>query len=102
MNRFFRYPVAALVLSAASSPALAQSETLCGLHRGFVTDTRDPDGRGRLQLSIPSAGSDRPWAERLYPRKPFRVATASIGDQVFVQFEACNPTRPLVIGFARP
>jgi hypothetical protein len=84
------------------SGARAQTDTDCGLHRAFVEETRGPENRDRLGLSIPAAGITRIWAERVYAKKPFRAAAVGVRDQVFVQFEACDPARPVVIGIARP
>lgn len=94
--------IAAAIVGLGADGALAQSEMPCGLHRGFVADTRDPEGRDRLQVAIPSIGEARLWAERLYAKKPLRAPAAAVGDPLFIQFEGCDPARPIVVGFARP
>lgn len=94
--------VFAALTIATLSVAEAQTDTDCGLHRAFVAETRAPQARDRLEVSVPAAGIARFLAERTYAKKPFRSGAASVGDQVFVQFEACDPARPVILGFARP
>lgn len=77
-----------------------------GVFPALVTDVRDPDGQGRVQVSLPwAADSDgasfRAWA---------RVATLMAGsgrgtwfvpepdDEVLIAFESGDPRRPYVLG----
>lgn len=92
---------AAGILAGAIPPALARPAETCGLHRAEVVETSDPQGRDRLRVLAPSANADPLWAERVYPKKPLRAAAASPGDLIFILFEACDPARPVMIGFAR-
>jgi hypothetical protein len=101
MRKFGRLAIIGLCLGAAPA-ALAQTQLLCGLLKGAVVDGRDPDGRERLLVSIPSLGSAPVWAERVFHRKPLRAPAASAGDVVYVLFETCDPARPVVLGFGHP
>jgi hypothetical protein len=71
MRKLGRLAIIGLCLGAAPA-ALAQTPPLCGLQKGAVVDGRDPDGRDRLLVSIPSLGSAPVWAERVFHRKPLR------------------------------
>lgn len=83
---------------------LAADGTLYGVYEATVTDVRDPEGLGRVRLSLSGRkvpGLDRTWA---------RLATLMAGDgrgtwfvpdkgdQVLVAFEAGDPRRPYVVG----
>lgn len=77
-----------------------------GVYPALVSDVRDPDGQGRVQVTLPWApdtagGAYAAWA---------RVATLMAGpgrgtwfvpdpgDEVLVAFEAGDPRRPYVVG----
>ena len=77
-----------------------------GIYPGLVSDIRDPDGTGRVKVTLPWSpdnGSDRyeTWA---------RVATLmggnnrgswfipDVNDEVLVAFESGDPRRPYVLG----
>ena len=77
-----------------------------GVFPALVTDIKDPDGQGRVKISLPWApdtdgGKYEVWA---------RLATMmggndrgswfvpDTGDEVLVAFEAGNPRRPYVVG----
>ncbi len=94
---------AAFVWIAVLAPAGAQGQTpeLCGLYRAVVVETRDPAGLDRLLVAAPAITAGPAWAERVYMKKPFRAAQASAGDAVYLQFEGCSPTSPVIVGFAR-
>jgi uncharacterized protein involved in type VI secretion and phage assembly len=77
-----------------------------GVYPALVVDNKDPDGQGRVQISLPwapdpSGGQYRSWA---------RLATLMAGDnrgswfipdvddEVLVAFEGGDPRRPYVVG----
>ena len=77
-----------------------------GVYPALVSDLRDPDGQGRVKVTLPWApdpggGSYEAWA---------RIATMAAGsnrgtwwipdanDEVLVGFEAGDPRRPYVLG----
>lgn len=77
-----------------------------GVYPALVTDLNDPDGQGRVKISLPwspdpDSGRYEVWA---------RVATMMAGnnrgswfipdvnDEVLVAFESGNPRRPYVVG----
>lgn len=77
-------------------------EALYGVYRAVVTDIRDPEERGRVQVKFPSLeGVQEAWAE---------LATLMAGDgygtwfqpdpddEVLVAFEGGDPRRPYVVG----
>lgn len=76
--------------------------TFYGVYPALVTDIRDPENQGRVQISLPSVQSGySAWA---------RLATfmggsnrgswfiPDVNDEVLVSFEAGDPRRPYVIG----
>ena len=72
-----------------------------GVYPALVKDTNDPEGQGRVRITLPWAPDAQAWA---------RVATLmagnnrgtwfipDIGTEVLVAFEAGNADRPYVIG----
>lgn len=75
-----------------------------GKYRGFVTDNRDPQKRGRLRLTIPSVLGDQEsdWA---LPCLPFGGGTGygffavpEVGAQMWVEFEEGDIHRPIWTG----
>jgi uncharacterized protein involved in type VI secretion and phage assembly len=81
-------------------PAAAEAQRY-GTETAIVTDVRDPEGLGRVQIRIPAFNAASLWA---------RVATLMAGsqrgtwfipdvnDEVLVAFEAGDPRKPYVIG----
>lgn len=88
-----------------------------GIFRGFVEDVVDPAKRGRVRVRIPSIHGNvstalLPWAERSMPDgggpygmySPLKAATnpgnhaGNDGDVVFVMFEGCDKSLPVVTG----
>jgi uncharacterized protein involved in type VI secretion and phage assembly len=78
------------------------AQHLFGVHTATVTDVKDPDGQGRVQVALPWAGSGyAAWA---------RVATLmagknrgtwfipDVGDEVLVAFLGGDVRHPLVLG----
>jgi len=75
-----------------------------GKYRGFVTDNKDPDKRGRIKLSVPSVLGEQEtgWA---LPCLPFGGLTnqglfmvPEVDAQVWVEFEEGNVDKPLWVG----
>ena len=75
-----------------------------GKFRGFVTDNKDPEKRGRLKLSVPSvlADQDTDWA---LPCLPYGGAdqqgmfmVPEVEAQVWVEFEEGDIHRPIWVG----
>jgi uncharacterized protein involved in type VI secretion and phage assembly len=102
-STFDSSPVDLLLQSGAYS---AVGGRLFGIYPALVSDIKDPDGTGRVKVTLPwspDTGSDRyeMWA---------RVATLMGGnnrgswfipdtnDEVLVAFEAGDPRRPYVLG----
>ena len=80
------------------------SEKRYGKYRGFVVDNKDPQKRGRLQLTIPSVLDDQEsdWA---LPCLPFGGASGyglfvvpEIGAQIWAEFEEGDLHRPIWTG----
>ncbi|SNX70242.1 hypothetical protein SAMN05878503_105151 [Cereibacter ovatus] len=76
-----------------------------GKYAGIVTDTDDPRQIGRLRARVPEVfGEDQPcgWA---LPCAPFGgglnrgfYAMPTVGDTVWIEFEAGDPMRPIWVG----
>lgn len=75
-----------------------------GKYRGFVTDNKDPEKRGRLKVSVPSVLGDQDtgWA---LPCLPFGGLTnqglfmiPEVDAQVWVEFEEGNLDHPIWVG----
>lgn len=78
-----------------------------GVHPGLVTDLVDPESLGRIQIELPTLGTDgeavRAWATVLSPHAEDDqglFALPEVGTQVVVAFEAGDPRRPYVLGAA--
>ena len=76
---------------------------LYGKYRGLVTDVEDPEDLGRIKATVPSVyeAEDSPWA---MPAVAFAGASHSflvlpeVGDGVWIEFEAGDPSRPIWTG----
>ena len=69
-----------------------------GLYRAFVTDSRDPDGIGRIKVTIPAITGDSP-SDWIYPViNCGYIVKPTSGDQVWVLFEAGDTENPVWIG----
>jgi uncharacterized protein involved in type VI secretion and phage assembly len=74
-----------------------------GKYRGLVQDVEDPETLGRLRAQVPEVygDADSPWA---FPVVPFAgpnhglVLLPEVGDGVWIEFEAGDPSRPLWTG----
>lgn len=68
-----------------------------GLHRAVVIDNIDPEQRMRVKVRIPSVlGDATSWAEPCIP--PESAAVPEEDAQVWVEFEAGDPDRPVWMG----
>ncbi len=73
------------------------STNLYGLYRAVVQDNVDPEQRYRLRVDAPSLGSTPlPWAEACVPSG--QCCGPSIGDSVWIMFEAGDVNNPVWIG----
>jgi uncharacterized protein involved in type VI secretion and phage assembly len=74
-----------------------------GKYRGLVRDVNDPDNQGRIKAQVPEVygDMDSPWA---WPAVPFAgngyglVTLPEVGDGIWVEFEAGDPSRPIWTG----
>lgn len=70
-------------------------------YRGFVADTADPDGYGRIKVSVPEVYGDKTpniwaWPTSCYSGKGYGMQVIPRkNDLVWVKFEKGNPRRPL-------
>ena len=77
-----------------------------GVHPALVTDIKDPDGQGRVRVSLPWAPDSGGASYEAWARLATLMAGGSRGtwlvpdvdDEVLVAFEAGNPRRPYVVG----
>lgn len=74
-----------------------------GKYRGLVQDVDDPENMGRIVAQVPEVygPEDSPWA---LPSVPFAgqnhgfVVLPEVGDGVWIEFEAGDPSRPIWTG----
>lgn len=74
-----------------------------GKYRGIVVDVNDPDSMGRITAQVPEILHEEtsPWA---LPAVPFAgpshglVLIPEVGDGVWIEFEAGDPSRPIWTG----
>ena len=74
-----------------------------GKYRGMVVDVDDPEKLGRITAKVPEILQDEtsPWA---LPAAPFAgpshglVLIPEVGDGVWIEFEAGDPSRPIWTG----
>jgi uncharacterized protein involved in type VI secretion and phage assembly len=74
-----------------------------GKYRGIVVDVKDPDSLGRITAQVPEILQEEtsPWA---LPAVPFAgpghglVLIPEVGDGVWIEFEAGDPSRPIWTG----
>ncbi|MCS7477116.1 VgrG-related protein [Umezawaea endophytica] len=74
-----------------------------GVVCGVVSNIGDPDGKGRVRLTLPwlSPRFETGWAVVAHPGAGTRggaVLQPAVGDQVLVAFEFGDPRRPYVLG----
>lgn len=80
-----------------------RSERVYGAVIGVVTNTKDPDGLGRIKVKFPwlSEVDESPWARLAVPMAGKECGTyfpPEIGDEVLVVFEHGDVGSPYVIG----
>jgi len=69
-----------------------------GVYRAVVTDTKDPQQRGRVEVEVPSvSGGERAWAPMVTQGRDSFFAPEP-GGEVLVAFEAGDPASPFVLG----
>src|SRR5260370_41579377 len=74
-----------------------------GKYRGIVTDVNDPESLGRITAQVPEILQEEvsPWA---LPAAAFAgpshglVLIPAVGDGVWIEFEAGDPSRPIWTG----
>lgn len=78
-----------------------------GLYPALVTNLKDPDSLGRVEIELPGLGEAgaevRAWATLLSPYADDDQGLQmlpEVGSQVVVGFEAGDPRRPYVVGAA--
>jgi hypothetical protein len=74
--------------------------TLGGIYRGTVLDTTDPQGIGRLYISVLDSPGSTGWA---MPCTAYdssnKVATPPVGKNVWVMFESGDRSSPVWLGW---
>ena len=77
-------------------------DPLYGVYRARVTDLRDPEGRGRINVAWTSeAGAAQAWAPLATLMAGNNRGTwfmPDVEDEVLIAFESGDPRRPYVIG----
>ena len=72
--------------------ARRQATKYYGKYRGFVTDVKDPDNRGRVKVTVPSilGEGESQWAEPCFPYVGWAdaalIAVPPVGAAIFVEF----------------
>ncbi|WP_435009541.1 phage baseplate assembly protein V [Tundrisphaera lichenicola] len=89
--------------SAVAEVARRQERSFYGKFRGVVTDNKDPDKQGRVQAQVPELFGDQPtgWAMACVPYAPAGkgfLILPEVGDNVWIEFEAGNPAKPVWAG----
>ena len=83
--------------------ARSAQQPMFGKYRGQVADNRDPQTRGRVQVSVPAIvpASDPQWAEACVPfagNQTGMLFLPAIGDNVWVEFEGGDVSKPIWSG----
>ncbi|WP_372570741.1 phage baseplate assembly protein V [Ruegeria jejuensis] len=85
----------------ADRPGQAQTD-FYGKYRGQVIDNSDPQGKGRLLITVPQVLNDVPvWAEPCVPYAGRNIgfyAMPEVGGGVWIEFEAGDPSYPIWTG----
>lgn len=81
-------------------PAAAEGQSQ-GMQTAIVTDVRDPEGLGRVQIRIPAFNAVGLWARGATLMAGNQCGTwfiPDVNDEVLVAFESGDPRKPYVIG----
>lgn len=81
-------------------------QQLFGVYPALVTDVRDPEGQGRVEIKLPFLAPDAQESARAWARLATMMAGAERGtwfvpdpgDEVLVSFIAGDPRHPVVVG----
>jgi hypothetical protein len=74
------------------------NQNLCGIYRALVVNATDPTGQGRLLVQVPAvSGAASQWAMPCFPASP-SGELPSVGETVWVAFEACDVDSPVWLG----
>ncbi|MFQ5627322.1 MAG: type VI secretion system tip protein VgrG [bacterium] len=84
-------------------PASGLLPAISGLHIGKVTDTNDPDGEARVEVNIPTLGTDggEVWARLsnfFASNEVGAYFVPEVGDEVVLGFLNNDPRHPIVLG----
>lgn len=93
-------------LLADAMDRAAARRRLYGVYPALVTDVKDPDGQGRVRVSLPWApdaggAACEVWARLAVPFAGSNRGTwfiPDVNDEVLLAFEAGDPGRPVVTG----
>jgi len=77
-----------------------------GVHPALVTDIKDPDGQGRVRISLPWSADTKGDRYEAWARMATLMGgnnrgswfIPDVNDEVLIAFEAGDPRRPYVIG----
>ena len=70
-----------------------------GIERAIVRDVKDPLRKGRLKIELSHGGGVQQWAAVLRPiGARGAIAKPQPGDEVWVEFEAGDPSSPVFVG----
>ena len=71
-----------------------------GLYRATVTDTDDPQGQSRIQVTIPAVSATVQWAMVCLPYvvNSSTAQLPGVGSAVWVAFEGGDASRPVYLG----
>lgn len=74
--------------------------TYAGIYRGLTVDVTDPMGHGRVMVRVPVIDASlTQWAPVCRPfGLSFGASAPTVGREVWIMFEAGDPTRPIVMG----
>jgi uncharacterized protein involved in type VI secretion and phage assembly len=80
-----------------------QQSRLYGKYRGLATDVDDPESMGRIKAQVPEAlhNGETTWAMPCVPfagRDHGLALLPEVGDGVWIEFEAGDPSRPIWSG----
>lgn len=81
------------------TPVEEPMSELFGKYRGVVVDDSDPTDNGRLRVDVPAVAQTGVWAAACLPPVPTSLLELPpVGADVWVEFEAGDPTRPIWTG----